>query len=309
MPYPTAFAVTVFNYGESRVHQVNWDAYIEELFAHGKIQYICAGEETAPSTGRKHLQMYVQTKGPMRASTVVNELKKQLAGDFHVETARGTDEHNYQYCKKEGGTFVESGERQIHAGAGQQGQRSDFVRAYREIVDLGKTAAEVVLANPEAHAHDYKYLNYLEDIALQGRYRSLSSMPSAEWWFGATGTGKTRAASEVFRADPKNVYWWSYDNGWWDSYTGQKTIIFNELRTFPYATMLEITDMHPCNLPRRGRARVPCMAERIIVTSSLRPEEVYNNLSANDKIEQLLRRFKLFHFLSYDNRVEILSPN
>lgn len=73
--------------------------------------------------------------------------------------------------------------------------------------------------------------------------------------------------------------------------------------------MLEITDRNQCFLSRRGRARVPCMAHTIIVTSSLRPEEVYNNLAANDKIEQLLRRFRVINFLSYENRVEILSPN
>lgn len=59
------------------------------------IQYII-GEETCPTTNRKHLQGYIEAKKIIRP----NETFKELPG-VHWEKRRGTREHNITYCSKE----------------------------------------------------------------------------------------------------------------------------------------------------------------------------------------------------------------
>ena len=77
---------------------------------HDGIGYICFQEEIAPTTGRPHLQGYVQ----LEKKAVLNSAKKILFGDknhrVHLEKARGSPDENKTYCSKEGGTdFFEWG--------------------------------------------------------------------------------------------------------------------------------------------------------------------------------------------------------
>ena len=67
---------------------------------HSRLNEICKkwlyGEESCPTTGKKHLQGWFKLKKPMR----ITELK--LAGNPHLETCKGDEEENIAYCSKEG---------------------------------------------------------------------------------------------------------------------------------------------------------------------------------------------------------------
>lgn len=62
------------------------------------------GVEVCPDTGRKHLQMYVETKNQTRHSTI-----KELFGECHIEKAKGDALSNWTYCTKDG-EFVSFGD-------------------------------------------------------------------------------------------------------------------------------------------------------------------------------------------------------
>lgn len=117
-------------------------------------------------------------------------------------------------------------------------------------------------------------------------------MTEGLWIFGETGTGKSQQAYKDYH--PDTHYNLPNDNGWWDGYTGQKIVIINEFRgEIKYSELLELLDWTPKTVKRRGREPVPLLAEQIIITSSLSPEEVYSNLALNDSLGQLLRRIKI----------------
>lgn len=59
------------------------------------------GEETCPSTGRKHLQGFVHLKNPWR----IRRIKEAFGNGIHLENACGTDEQSREYCRKEGHYF------------------------------------------------------------------------------------------------------------------------------------------------------------------------------------------------------------
>lgn len=52
--------------------------------------------------------------------------------------------------------------------------------------------------------------------------------------------------------------------------------------------------------PRRNRAPMPFMSKVVIITSSMPPEEVFNNLAESDKLAQLLRRFEVWERKPFD---------
>lgn len=86
------------------------------------------------------------------------------------------------------------------------------------------------------------------------------------------------------------------DNGFWDGYTGQETVIMNEFRgQITFSNLLRLADKWPETVKIKGAPPVPFLAKKIIITSALSPYEIYKNvLQHNDSIEQLERRFKIF---------------
>lgn len=68
-----------------------WIKYFESY----EMKYII-GEETCPTTGRKHLQGYIESETKFRP------LEKFKEKDVHWEKRKGNREQNIKYCSKEG---------------------------------------------------------------------------------------------------------------------------------------------------------------------------------------------------------------
>ncbi len=79
----------------------------------GALQYACVGKEVAPTTGVHHLQGFIAMQPTaLRASDgLVGTWKKlfPFLARAHLETARGTDAQNKEYCSKTGDVFLELG--------------------------------------------------------------------------------------------------------------------------------------------------------------------------------------------------------
>ena len=81
---------------------------------------------------------------------------------------------------------------------------------------------------------------------------------------------------------------------WWDGYVGQDNVLLNDFRgEIKYGTMLNLTDKFAYYVKIRQKERVPFLAKKLIVTSSLHPVALYKKLNPDDSIEQLLRRFEV----------------
>ena len=57
----------------------------------------------------------------------------------------------------------------------------------------------------------------------------------------------------------------------------------------------EIVDKWPLSVSRRARGPVPFLAKKILISSSLPPEDVYRQRNEKDSLEQLLRRINVIH--------------
>ncbi len=241
-------------------------------------EYLIYGLETCPSTTKEHWQGFIRFKNQRSFKAVIKALKPR-----HVEICKGSADDNIKYCSKDSNVVCERGTRP------SQGARSDLAEIHERIKD-GVSVDTITEENPMMYHQYGRTLNKLEDLQLRRKFRSW--MTEGIWYYGPTGSGKSHEAFKDYSPDTHYVL--PDDKGWWDGYTGQETVIINDFRgSLTYGFLLQLVDKWPVNVSRRQREPVPFLAKRLIITSSLHPTEIYCNLSANDSLGQLYRRFQI----------------
>ena len=268
-----AWCFTLNNYTDEEIQNIEENKE--------KYRYIVYGREIAPTTGTPHLQGYIAFNDGKTMSAVK---KNTNCKRMRLTPANGSAQQNRDYCSKEDENFVE------HGDMPTQGKRTDLDGLASQILEGTITEEEIIVNTPSTYHQYGRTINRLQDLALRRKWRT--EMTEGIWICGATGTGKSHQAFEGFH--PDTHYLLPNDNGWWDGYTGQETVIINEFRgEIKYKELLELIDKWPKSVKRRGREPAPLLAKKIIITSSMEPHEVYHNLAENDRLEQLLRRIKI----------------
>lgn len=261
---------------------------LSELFDSGVLRYLVYQPEIAPTTGTHHLQGYCQFLNPRTESGA----RGALIG-CHVSVARGNSDENYAYCTKDDGRDesagfgpTEFGDRDRGAGRGS-GHRTDLVEVAERIRD-GATIAQVAADHPGT------YIRYTRGVLsfAQLHVRRRSHKTIVHWFWGPTGSGKTRAASE---ASP-DAYWKSSSHQWWDGYDGRADVIIDDYRPSfcQFNELLRLLDRYPYQAQVKG-GTVECSMEHIYITSPKSPEDVWAGRTEED-LAQLSRRIEEVRF-------------
>lgn len=273
----------------------DWEKWMKQEEA----DYVAYGAEVCPTTGRHHQQAFMHFKSQRTIN--VARLAKTLE-KHHVEPMYGSIGQNEDYCSKENnGELVEFGKKP------EQGKRTD-IEAVRDRIMKGQaTVDEITVENPEMFHQYGRTMTRLEDIALRKRFRT--QMTEGVWYVGPTGVGKSHRVFDGY--NPETHYLWKLnDNGWQDGYCGQPIVIMNDFRgEIKYNEMLQLIDKWPFTVPRRGREPAPFLAERVLITSSLTPEQVYNRRAEEDSLAQLSRRISVVEIGSGDPGSEVVGGN
>lgn len=250
-------------------------------------KYLIYGHETAPSTGTKHLQGYLYMTNAIGLRNLHECLPRA-----HFEIARGTAEENRKYCSK--------GENVREFGVlPRQGKRTDL-QSVRDMVAHGATMEQIAFeATPTLQA-----LKYAETL-MKYRRPEAREPPTVYWFWGPTGTGKTRTAVEMAGPD---VWMSGRDLQWWDGYFGQKNVILDDLRasTVKFPELLKILDRYPYRVPIKGSS-TQLVATRIFITSPAPPELTYCGL--NEDITQLKRRISVIREFTISVDTEVKQPS
>lgn len=139
--------------------------------------------------------------------------------------------------------------------------------------------------------HFSSYVKYRRSI---NAYRSLHA-EHRNWvcnvvvYWGATGTGKTRAVWE-HAASPEDI--WVYPgNGWFDGYDGQPIVLFDDFSgsEFKIQYLLKLLDRYPMQVPIKGDF-VNWAPREIFITSNKDPNDWYAN-ALPEHVRALFRRF------------------
>lgn len=249
------WCLTVNNYTENDVKS------FEDLEA----QYIICGRETA-STGTKHLQTFIYFSEAKTFSKI-----KKLFNTAHIEPMKGTPQQASDYCKKENDYF-EKGTLPL-----KQGKRTDLDEIREVIKTTGKMSEVVMIAT------SYQSVKMAEQIL---KYHEIKRewKPTVYWFWGSTGTGKSKTAHEMF----PDAYVAMSTAKWWDGYDAHENIIIDDMRKdfCKFHELLRYLDRYSMTVETKGGTR-QFLARNIVITSCYQPQELFET---REDINQLLRR-------------------
>lgn len=236
-----------------------------------KVTYaIYGGIEFAPDTGHRHVHGYIYHKNAIRISS----LRRAFQG-AHIEVAKGTAEQNERYCCKEHPAQF------VFGVQPRQGRRTDYERIRSEL-RAGRRTGHVL-----EECTSYPAIRYAQTYATILQLRPRKFKPVVYWFFGPTGTGKTRRVYEMAGED----LWSSClgDAGWFDGYSGQESALFDDFRPtqYKFSHFLRLLDRYPLRVPIKGGFS-EWRPTTIFVTCPNSPEYTYN--VPEESIAQLLRR-------------------
>ena len=193
-----------------------------------KAEYMVLGKEVAPTTGTPHLQGYIYFPNAKSFA----KLSKMFKG-AHIEKAKADAIANRAYCTKDG-DYKEFGK------CPHQGERTDLEMMRDLIKDTGKMAEVVSTATSFQSVKMCEiWLKYHEEPRPIGPI-------TVEWFYGPSGTGKTRSAWEILGT--KDTYRaMSGSAKWWEGYDGHSNVIIDDFREewCSWKTLLELTDIYP----------------------------------------------------------------
>lgn len=251
------------------------DAEVERLSKEDTTKYLIYGEEVGEE-GTPHYQGFVMFTSARTLSAVKRDLTRA-----HLEGRKGTVAQAITYCEKDA-KFHEFGTRPETKRTVQERKKWCIEKA--EAGDLE------AIKNEEPGF----YLQYLE------RFRSIRkrSIPIVqgelqhEWWWGPSGTGKSRKLWEDF---PKHYA--KPLSKWWDGYEDEDVVGIEEVDPIAgkwLAHFLKIwSDRYPFNAEIKGGTLKGIRPSKIIVTSNYTIEECFP--MERDQ-GPLRRRFKVTHF-------------
>ena len=243
----------------------NWtqDEYIkiEEL----KTSYLIIGKEVGAESNIAHLQGYLEFEEAKTMTSI-----KKFMPRAHLEIAKGNAEQNKMYCSKDK-DFMERGIPK------KQGKRNDIERTRDLILDGAnmRTVTQVATSLQSIKVAEV-FLTYNE--------KKREWKPTVKWFYGATGTGKTRTAHE----ESEDPYMCADTNKWWQGYDAHEHVIIDDFRKdfIKFHDLLKLLDRYEFRVEIKGGSR-QLLAKQIIITSPSRPEEIYDG---REDINQLLRR-------------------
>lgn len=216
--------------------------------------------------GTPHIQGYMEFSKAMR----FNALRK-MSPRAHWEPAKHP-EKAAEYCKKEK-DFIEDGSPSWK----RAGYRTDLDSVRATAAEDGMRAIVGTASLQQIRCAE-AYLAYCEEAR--------DWKPYVRWYWGETGTGKSKKAREDF--DEMDVYTKNDATKWWQGYDKHEAVIIDDFRCswWPLTEMLRLLDRYECKIECKGGSR-QFVAKHITITCDRHPKECYLNADVQG---QLIRR-------------------
>jgi len=251
------------------------------------VRYICGQRELGEETNHPHIQCYIETHVPLTMTALKSRIFKGQFDHIHVAgsgPARGNQAQNMAYCTKPETRCP--GCSPWSYGTPAKEKDGDDPKESLSATIASKLARGVPLTtiareHPSYVLQHVRSLERFKEIMDGDRFRDLYMPKTCYALIGPTGTGKSHWIWEHFHFDevcnitPANVQMGGSKNPWFDTYTGQRVIAFQEM---PYCLsvgmFLTITDPYPMTVQAKGRS-VWINASILIFTSNIPVEDWY----------------------------------
>lgn len=259
--------------------------------SHPEVTFIVYGHEVGEN-GTPHLQGYVELSKRMS----VQQLKRMFdVPRLHLEVRRGTQRQAIDYCKKDGNDIYERGT--PSTGPGRPTAAKNKLLPF---IPLVKHSLSEFASHPEASFHLLRHAK--EYVSLCESPRKRTDPLTVRWYWGPTGSGKTRRAFDEAEAAGIEPFVKSGNFKWFDGYEGHQFVIFDDFRDAhcEFGWLLRLLDIYPLTVEIKGGTR-QWKPKTVVITSPMPPEECYRTMQATDKydkISQLLRRITIVEHIT-----------
>jgi len=256
------------------------------LFMGIEAQYHVFGREVGAS-GNPHLQGYIYFANARSFDSV-----KKLLPLAHIEPAATIDEA-IAYCKKDGDVWEQGKAPMGRKEQGDKGKDAEQSR-WEDAVALSKEGRfeEVDAQIQVCHGGG---LDRIYMAALASKPREDTGQVHL-WYYGGTGTGKSRKAREENPGAYEKMC-----NKWWDHYKDQPVVLIEDFDRDHKVLghHLKIwADRYPFLAEIKGNTR-RVRPQLIIVTSNYSIDEIWGD--SPETAEPLHRRFHQVHFTNINN--------
>ena len=265
-----AYCFTVYGDGDS----LDGEELVAFLGRDGKVRYVVAQLEKCPTSGRVHVQGYLELSTPMRVPGA-----SKLFGTVgpHLEPRRGTRVQARDYCRKTESRLSgpwEYGDWQ----SGGQGQRADLA-AVKDSVDQGTSILTIWEEHFTCMVRNYRAIGTYSMLRNSAQ-AVLRDVHVSVFW-GIPGSGKSHRAFH----SPGAVYTLSPVSGalWFDGYDSQPNLLIDDFYGWiPYFQLLRILDKYPYAAPIKG-GFTPAKWSKVFITSNASPRQWYNKEKVPDQ--------------------------
>ena len=231
------------------------------------LDYWCMCDEIGKE-GTYHTHLFLYRKNQMRFAQIKNKFPTA-----HIDYCRGTTQENRDYVRKEGkykgtdkeetnlkNTFEEFGDCPFE----EQGKRNDLNELYALIKD-GLSDYDIIESNPK-YMTQFNKIDRCRQVLLEEKFKNTFRYLQVEYWFGATGRGKTKTVMEHYGYE--NVYRVTNYKYPFDGYRGQDVIVFEEFfDSIRIQDMLTYLDGYPLELPCRYNNKIACYTKVYILSN------------------------------------------
>lgn len=241
----------------------------ELLLMNDKHKY-CVYQVERGENGTEHIQALIYYANP-------RSWPKKRYPRAHIEVTKDINA-GIKYCSKEETRVrgpYETGEKPV------QGRRKDLETIGRQIIEGETNLSNIATENPAIYIRYVKGLTLLKAAVEKNR----TEPPKVFWYWGKSGTGKTRTA---FEAHKESVY---IKDGtqWWDGYNNEEAIIIDDFDgKWPFRDFLRLLDRYPYQGQIKG-GYVKINSPYIYITCEFEPHQVFKGENQNH-INQVLRR-------------------
>lgn len=234
-------------------------------------KYILVGDEVGES-GTHHIHVYIEYE---HAKTFIK--MKKLFPRANIQAAKGEAKDVKNYLLK-GHIIREDGETRQ-----PQGKRNDL-STVKDMVKAGASIREVVET-----CNSYQGVRMAEKMMVYFEPER-DWMPDVKWYYGPSGTGKTRTAVAELKEKYGRVYMSMGSSNWWQGYDAHKAVVIDDIRRHfcKFDILLRLLDRYPFQVETKGGSR-QFLAESIIITCPWSPTELYG-YEKDEDVVQLERR-------------------
>lgn len=244
-------------------------------------KYIIYGNEVGEICGTPHMQGFCTFKNQKTLSAM-----KLVHATAHWERRKGTSEQAIEYCKKEN-KFIETGVPPCsNKEKGERGKEWWMEQVYGVSAQAYHDVDTECLVTHFSGLHKAAALLYPAKLA--------DTTTQHLWYYGDSGSGKSRTARE----ENPGAYL-KMCNKWWDGYTNQEVVIIDDLDK-NHAVLchhLKIWgDRYPFPAEVKG-AKLDIRPRLVIVTSNHHPDAIFEGEKYSDADRDAIkRRFKVVKF-------------